>query len=125
MAALAAATAELTEAGRRQAEIDRVLDEKKKQLQQLHDSHKRSGGGTGSGRWKKADQKKKDKLEAQIKRLESGKLPGDTDDSPRRTVDELLSGARANPQHHARCDAAATRRDARDDGAAWPAADDG
>ena len=58
-----AASAELAEAGRRQAEIDRLIDECEQKLAALHHQHSKEGGGRGSGRWKKGDQSRKDALE--------------------------------------------------------------
>ena len=69
-----AASAELAEAGRRQAEIDRLLTECKEKLAELHHKHSRAGGGRGSGRWTKPYQNRKNALEANLKLLRSGVL---------------------------------------------------
>ena len=96
-----AASAELDEAGRRQAEIDRLIRECDEKLAQLKHKHTKAGGG-GSGRWSKPDQKRKDALEHNQKLLRSGILP-----SERRAAAERASAAavqesaRQNAPHHA------------------------
>ena len=96
-----AATAELEEAGRKRQEVDRLKIEKRKELDELHHRHTRSGGGTGSGRWKKRDQDKKDELESELKHLEQGYLPDEVPAAARASADALRQGARQNAQHHA------------------------
>ena len=72
-----AASAELAEAARRQAEIDRLISVCEQQLAALHKRHSKDGGGRGSGRWKKCDQNRKDALEGNLKLLRSGVLPSE------------------------------------------------
>ena len=64
-AALRAAQADLAAGGERQAALD-ALAVKRLELKELHHTHSRAGGGTGSGRWKHADMKKRAQLEHDI-----------------------------------------------------------
>ena len=96
-----AARAELEEAGQKRQEIDRLKIEKRKELDELHHKHTRAGGGTGSGRWKKHDQDKKDTLESELTHLEQGFLPSEVPAAARASASALRDGARQNAQHHA------------------------
>jgi hypothetical protein len=95
-----AALAELSDTGLRKQKIDRQKFEKQKELDALHFSHTREGGGTGSGRWDGADQKKKDKLEADLKHLQQGKFPSEVAAAARASAEALRNGMRQNTQHH-------------------------
>ena len=96
-----AASAELAEAGRRQTEIDRLIRQCEEKLAALHKSHSKAGGGRGSGRWKQADQKKKDALEANLKLLRSGVLPSERQAAQRASAADVQESARQNAAHHA------------------------
>ena len=71
-------TNQLEAAGRRQAEIDRRIAAAQKEL----DDRKRARAGKGSGRMKKAEQKKDDSLNALLVRLRAGYLPGELMSNP-------------------------------------------
>ena len=97
-----AASAELAEAGRRQAEIDRLIDECKTKLAALHHKHSVAGGGRGSGRWKKSDQSAKDALEGNLKLLQSGVLPSERRAAAERArAESVQASALLNAAHHA------------------------
>eukprot|EP00908_Phaeocystis_cordata_P025582 Transcript_804.p1 GENE.Transcript_804~~Transcript_804.p1 ORF type:complete len:303 (-),score=119.48 Transcript_804:19-858(-) len=96
-----AASAELAEAGRRQAEIDRLTTECKEKLAKLHYSHTVAGGGRGRGRWNSRDQNSKDALEDNIKLLQSGVLPSERRAAARASAASVQESARQNAEHHA------------------------
>ena len=96
-----AASSELAEAGRRQAEISRLINECEQKLADLHHKHSREGGGRGSGRWKKADQNSKDALEGNLKLLRNGVLPNERRATERASAASVQEGAQANAEHHA------------------------
>ena len=95
-----AASAELAEAGLRQAEIDRLMTECNEKLAALHHKHSKAGGGSGSGRWKKGDQKAKDALEGNLKLLQSGVLPSERRAAERASAASVQESARQNAAHH-------------------------
>ena len=99
-----AASAELDEAGRRQAEIDRLMTECNEKLAALHHKHSKAGGGSGSGRWKRVDQNAKDALEGNLKLLQSGVLPSERRAAERArrpaSAASVQESARQNAAHH-------------------------
>ena len=99
---LAAAQQRLEMAGRRKAEVDKLLAEKKQERDALHKSHTKDGGGGGSGRWCKQDQSRKDRLNREIALLERGVLPSEHQAASTASRAELLSSARnSSLSHHA------------------------
>ena len=99
---LVAAQQRLEMAGRRKAEVDKLLAEKRKELDDLHKSHTKGGGGGGSGRWPKKDQSRKDRLKREIALLERGVLPSEQQAASSASRAELLTSARnSSLSHHA------------------------
>ena len=99
---LAAAQQRLEMAGRRKAEVDKLLAEKKQERDALHKTHTKDGGGGGSGRWCKQDQSRKDRLNREIALLERGVLPSEHQAASTASRAELLSSARnSSLSHHA------------------------
>ena len=99
---------ELEAAGRRQAEIDRRIAAAQKEL----DDRKRARAGKGSGRMKKAEQKKDDSLNALLVRLRAGYLPGEIMSTARAPPAQVAASAQQNSQHHAESLSASSGRPA-------------
>ena len=72
-------------------------------MKAMHLAHSKEGGG-GSGRWKKADQEKKDRLQGELKLLRQGIFPAE--DRARRaaaalSTEQLRAGAVQHADTHA------------------------
>ena len=67
------AAEQLAAAGERAAKIRRLLDEKRAEKRRRKDARR----GAGSGRMPGGQQRKEDRLDAEIARLERGLLPGE------------------------------------------------
>ena len=98
----AAATAELEEAARRRAEIERQKSIIVAELAQRKLQRKSMNGGRGSGRMNGTEQRKEDRLNAMLKRLNDNLLPGEKPSArDLGSQSARVESIRANAQHHA------------------------
>ena len=87
---------EIAAAGRRQADIDRRIDEALRKLKARKDARKGK-----PGRMNGFEQRKEDDLNKLIVELRRGVLPGEIMSTARAPVEQVVVSAQQNLQHHA------------------------
>ena len=93
--------ATLSAAGRRQAQLDKLIAEAEAELQQRKRNRQAVHGGQGRGRMNAREQAIENKLNATLVRLRAGVLPGEQMSAARAPTEQVAHSAQQNAQHHA------------------------
>ena len=91
----------LAAAGERQAKLQVEISSREKELADRKKARTRPAGGGGSGRMIGSEQKRENKLNAEVKMLRDGRFPGEAVPVQQQSIASLISSAQQHAAHHA------------------------